>query len=160
MSSPRKIASLLVAGITAVVVGLTSAAPAQAGTANDLLGVYRNAGTGLCLDWSGSVGQGTTFVVTATCTGSKTQQWTYSETDHLIRNTGTDYCAITSNTNAVFIATCADRWGEHWGYTSDGRFHQLDWTVGCMQDDKSWSYVSWTGVCRNTDIEVWRHPIA
>ncbi|GAB3818692.1 ricin-type beta-trefoil lectin domain protein [Micromonospora zhanjiangensis] len=123
--------------------------------------MLRNAGTGLCLDWSGSLNPGNaTFVVTAPCTGSKTQRWTYSEADHQIRNTGTDYCAVTGNTNAVFVATCADLWGQHWGYTGDGRFHQLDWTVGCMQDDTSFSYVSWTGICRNTDIEVWRQAAA
>jgi ricin-type beta-trefoil lectin protein len=158
MSSRRKIASLVVAGATAIVAGLAAAAPAQASTAADPQGVLRNAGTGLCLDWPGSLNPGsTTFAVTATCTGSKTQQWTYSEADRLIHNTGTGYCAVTANTDAVFVTTCADRWGEHWGYTRDGRFHQLDWTTGCMQDNKSWgSYVTWTGICRNTDIEVWQ----
>jgi hypothetical protein len=162
MSSRRKLASLAAAGATVIVAGLATAAPAQANTATGSGGVLRNAGTGLCLDWSGTLNPGNaTFVVTTACTGSKTQRWTYSEADHLIRNTGTDYCAVTANTDAVFIATCADKWGEHWGYTGDGRFHQLDWTVGCMQDDKTWGdYVTWTGVCKNTSIEVWQHQPA
>ena len=159
MASGRKIASMVAASAAAVVAGLTAAAPAQAATGADLRGVLRNAGTGLCLDWPGTLNPGNaTFVVTAPCTGSKTQQWTYSDTDHLIHNTGTGYCAVTANTDAVFVTTCADQWGQHWGYTSDGRFHQLDWTVGCMQDDKTWGdNVTWAGVCKNTSIEVWQH---
>ncbi|MEV6637299.1 ricin-type beta-trefoil lectin domain protein [Actinoplanes sp. NPDC051470] len=162
MPSRGKIASLVAAGAMTVVAGLTAAAPAQASAAADLRGTLRNAGTGLCLDWPGSLNPGNaTLAVTATCTGSKTQQWTYSETDHLIHNTGTNYCAATANTNAVFVTTCADKWGEHWNYTSDGRFHQLDWTTGCMQDNRSaGAYVTWTGVCQTTDIEVWQHPAA
>lgn len=161
MSSRWKIVSLVLASVTAIAAGLAAAAPAQASAPADLRGVLRNVGTGLCLDWQGSLNTGNiTSVVSRPCTGSATQQWAYSEADQMIHNTGTDYCAVTGNTNAVFVATCADQWGQHWGYTSDGRFHQLDWTVGCMQDDKSWSYVSWTGICHYTDIEVWQHPTA
>jgi hypothetical protein len=162
MPTRLKIASLVTAGAMTVVAGLTAAAPAQADAAADQRGTLRNAGTGLCLDWSGSLNPGNvTNAVTTTCTGSKTQLWTYSAADHLIRNTDTAYCAATGNTNAVFITTCSGQWGEHWGYTSDGRFHQLDWTTGCMQDDKSLGPdVTWTGVCRNTDIEVWQHAAA
>ena len=158
MSSRRKIVSLVAAGATAIVTGLVAAAPAQACTAADRQGELRNAGTGLCLDWPGTLNPGNaTFAVTAACTGSRTQRWTYSEADHLIRNTGTAYCVSTANTNAVFVTTCANQFAEHWGYTSDGRFHQLDWTTGCMQDDKSLEeYVTWAGRCQNTDIEVWQ----
>ena len=134
-----------------VAAGPIAASPAGASTVGDSDGVLRNKSTGLCLDHSDLNG----FIVTAACDGSPRQQWSYSRSTHTLRNTGTDNCLVTGNSSAMWLAPCTDRWGEHWGYTDDGRIHQLDWTVGCVKDSRDWPYTYWGGLCNGTDDEVW-----
>lgn len=155
MSFRRKIASLVLATAALTAAGLAAAAPARAGTTGDPQGMLRNAESGLCIDWPGGLNpSGYQIAKTSACTGAPTQQWTYSDASHTFRNSGTAYCLATANTSAVLVVTCDGGWFQHWGFTGDGRIHQLDWTVGCVKGDTSWGYTYW-GQCTGSPDEVW-----
>ena len=51
------------------------------------------------------------------------------------------------------VAACDSGLLIHWELTADGRIHQLDWGIGCLDDVRS-QYLTW-GPCDAKADEVW-----
>jgi len=145
----RKMMSIVVvcATLTASLIG---ASAAQAATKT---GVLRNSDTGLCIARPQQTADRALPVFTAACDDAATQQWAYSTTEQTIRPPGTGLCLSTGSSSGIFVAACDSGLLVHWEITSDGRIHQLDWGIGCVEDYRT-QHLTW-GPCTNDSNEVW-----
>ncbi|MFI9640487.1 ricin-type beta-trefoil lectin domain protein [Micromonospora sp. NPDC051925] len=144
----RKVISALAASVLLAVSLFGAAQPARAAVVG---GELRNKDTGLCVDrrerpeWPVSA-------FTTECTGVDTQRWVYSASDQTIR-TPDGRCLGTGSTSGIFVVDCAGGALVRWGFTIDGRIHQLDWGIGCIEDYRT-EWLTWGG-CDNNPNEVW-----
>ena len=144
----RKILSTLAASALLTVSLLAAAQPTQAAAPG---GELRNADTGLCID-RGEHPERPVAAFTAPCDGSVSQRWVRSAADQTIR-TPDGRCLATGSTSGIFVAACDSGLLVRWGQTSDGRIHQLDWGIGCIEDFRT-ATLTW-GACTNSRNEVW-----
>ncbi|MGC4806901.1 ricin-type beta-trefoil lectin domain protein [Micromonospora sp. DT233] len=144
----RKIISTLTASAALALSLLGAAQPAQAAAAG---GELRNKDTGLCVDRR-EVADLPVIAFTTTCNGSAKQRWVYSPSDHTIRTTD-GRCLSTASSTGVFVDPCDSGLLVRWGPTADGRIHQLDWGIGCLEDYRT-EWLTW-GACDNHTNEIW-----
>ena len=147
----RKIISTLAASAALSVSLFGLAQPAQAATAGAEL---RNQDTGLCVDRREDP-ERPVSAFTTECDGGSTQHWVYSTSDLTIR-TPDGRCLGTGSTSGIFVVDCAGGALVHWGLTADGRIHQLDWGIGCIEDYRT-EWLTWGG-CDNNPNEIWSSP--
>jgi hypothetical protein len=145
----RKMMSIVMS-CAALAASLLAAGPAQAATD---AGVLRNSDTGLCITRPQQTADRPLPVFTAACDGAATQQWVYSTTEQTIRTPSNGLCLSTGSSSGIFVAKCDSGLLVHWGLTGDGRIHQLDWGIGCVEDYRT-QYLTW-GACTNDLNEVW-----
>lgn len=122
--------------------------PAHAAAAGSEL---RNQDTGLCVDRREHPERPVAAFTTA-CDGSSSQRWVYSAADQTIR-TPDGRCLATGSSSGIFVADCGSGLLVRWGQASDGRIHQLDWGIGCIEDFRTES-LTW-GACTRSPDEVW-----
>ncbi|MBO0898690.1 ricin-type beta-trefoil lectin domain protein [Cellulomonas sp. zg-ZUI222] len=144
----RKIISTLAASALLALSLLGAAQPAQAAAPG---GELRNKDTGLCVDRREHP-ERPVAAFTTRCNGSATQRWVYSASDQTIR-TPDGRCLATGSTSGIFVTACDSGLLVRWGQTSDGRIHQLDWGIGCIEDFRTVT-LTW-GACTNSPNEVW-----
>jgi ricin-type beta-trefoil lectin protein len=144
----RKLISIVAASV-ALAAALIGAQPAQAATN---AGVLRNKDTGLCVDRPQPTDRPLTVFTTA-CDGTPSQRWVYSAAEQTIRTPDTGLCLATGSTAGIFVADCNSGLLIHWAFAPDGRIHQVDWGLGCVEDYRT-QYLTW-GACTNEANEVW-----
>jgi hypothetical protein len=144
----RTIISTLAASALLAVSLFGAVLPAQAAPSG---GELRNEDTGLCVDRREDP-ERPVAAFTTTCNGSATQRWVYSAADQTIR-TPDGRCLATGSSSGIFVADCDSGLLVRWGQTSDGRIHQLDWGIGCIEDFRTES-LTW-GACTRSPDEVW-----
>jgi hypothetical protein len=153
MSLRKQIVSIAVTATAIAGTGVVMGTPAYAA---DSTGALRNAVTSLCLDWPGEMGPNGRLIYTSACNGSSTQQWTFTETDQAIRNTGTDFCLNSGGSTAVWIEPCGTVQDmENWAFAGDGRVNHLFWPDSCLEDEAGRQYVE-VGLCDGRPNEVWQ----
>ena len=151
----RKILST-VAACVALTVGLLGVVqPAQAAGRGQVL---RNVETGLCIDRPAGSADRPVPVFTTGCDGTSSQRWVYSEASHTIRTPDTGLCLATGSSSGISVSACDGGLLVHWELTTDGRIHQLDWGIGCVDDVRS-EFLTW-GPCDNKANEIWSRTAA
>ncbi|MFG1606473.1 ricin-type beta-trefoil lectin domain protein [Actinoplanes sp. NPDC049265] len=139
-----------IAASAALAGSLVGAHPAQAAASD--AGQLRNKDTGLCVERQDPADR-PLAVFMAECDGGAKQQWVYSAAAETIRTPGTGLCLSTSSTSTIAAGACDSGLLVHWRFSADGRIHQVDWGIGCVEDYRT-QYLTW-GACTNETNEVW-----